>query len=350
MRRHLWIWPLVAMVILAFVGLWIRGRMEGAIKAQLAGNLKTILAANTEALRAWTGTMKAQAELFADDDRVRELVGELLKAPQQSASPQAALLSAPQGATLRAILKPAAEGRGFNGFVVLDTNFLVIASGREQLIGMKSPPGYALQLQSCLAGKTVVTHPFPSVALLPDAQGNLRSGVPTMFAAAPIRVADGRILAVLGLRIVPEKDFARILATARSGESGETYAVNRKGLMLSGSRFEDQLKQLALIPDATDAQSILTLELRDPLVDLSRGKAPPKRRAELPLTRAAAEAVAGRNGVDVAGYRDYRGVPVVGAWAWLPDFDLGLLTEMDVAEAFVPLRILRMGFFPSLPC
>lgn len=345
MRRHLWIWPLVAMVILAFVGLWIRGRMEGAIKTQLAGNLKTILAANTEALRAWTGTMKAQAELLADDDRVRELAAELLKVSQQSASPQAALLTAPQNAALRAQLKPAVEGRGFNGYVVIDPNFLVIASGREQIIGVKSPPGYEAQLQACFQGTSVVTRPFPSTALLPDGQGNLRTGVPTMFAASPIRTPDGRVAAVLGLRIAPEKDFARILATARSGESGETYAIDRKGLMLSGSRFEDQLKQLALIPDATDAQSILTLELRDPLVDLSRGKVPPKRRAELPLTRAAAEAVAGRNGVDVAGYRDYRGVPVVGAWTWLPDFDLGLLTEMDVGEAFVPLRILRMGFF-----
>ncbi len=345
MRRHLWIWPLVAMIILAFVGLWIRGRMEGAIKSQLAGNLKTILAANTEALRAWTGTMRAQAELFADDDRVRELAGELLKVTQQTASPQAALLSAPQGARLRAILKPAAEGRGFNGFALLDTNFLVIGSGREQLIGMKSPPGYAPQLQPCLEGRTIVTHPFPSVALLPDAQGNLRAGVPTMFAAAPIRSPDGQVMAILGLRIVPEKDFARILATARSGESGETYAINGKGLMLSGSRFEDQLKQLALIPDTKDAQSILTLELRDPLVDLSKGKVSPKRRAEQPLTHAAAEAAAGRDGVDAAGYRDYRGVPVVGAWAWLPDFNVGLITEMDVHEAFGPLRILRMGFF-----
>src|SRR5258705_6349244 len=142
MRRHLWIWPLVALVILAFVGLWIRGRMEGAIKSQLAGNLKTILAANTEALRAWAVTMKSQAELFAGDDRVRELTGELVRVAQQSASPQVALLSAPQNATLRAVLKPATEGRGFDGFVVLDTNFLIIASGREQLIGMKSPPGY----------------------------------------------------------------------------------------------------------------------------------------------------------------------------------------------------------------
>src|SRR5262245_3051406 len=345
LRRHLWLWPLLASVLLAFVGWWVRGQMEGAMKSQIAGNLQTILAANTEALRAWAATMKSQAELFAEDDRVRKLVEELSKVPQQGSSPQAALLSAPQNATLRAILKPAAEGRGFNGYLVLDTNFLVLASGREQLIGMDSPPGNGPQFQPSFQGRSLVTRPFPSVALLPDAQGKVHAGVPTMFAVSPIRAADGSIRAALGLRIDPEKDFTRILATARSGESGETYAFDRKGLMLSSSRFDDELKRLALIPDTADAGSILTLELRDPLVDLAKGKSSPKRRAELPFTRAAAEAIAGRAGVNVAGYRDYRGVPVVGAWTWLPDFDLGLATEMDVAEAFGPLRIMRMGFF-----
>src|SRR5882672_1014248 len=66
MRQHLWIWPLVAMVILAFVGLWIRSRMEGAIKAQLAGNLKTILAANTEALRAWGGDHEVPSRILRE--------------------------------------------------------------------------------------------------------------------------------------------------------------------------------------------------------------------------------------------------------------------------------------------
>ena len=56
------------------------------------------------------------------------------------------------------------------------------------------------------------------------------------------------------------------------------------GLLLSNSRFDDELRRLGLIPDADDAHSILTLELRDPLVDLSKGKASPKRRSEQPLT------------------------------------------------------------------
>jgi hypothetical protein len=273
------------------------------------------------------------------------LVGGLVQRAGQPDAPPAGLLSAPQLPALRARLQPMLDRHGFNGFVVLDTDLVILASARDQLVGLRSPPGYAEQFRSSFAGAATVTRPFSSVALLVDEKGQLRPGVPTMFAAAPFRAADGRIVAALGLRIAPEKDFTRILATARSGESGETYAFDRKGLLLSESRFDERLKRLSLIPDSEDAASILTVELRDPLVNLTRGKASPKRRAELPLTRAVAEAISGRAGADVNGYRDYRGVPVVGAWTWLPEFDFGLASEMDAAEAFGPLRALRMGFY-----
>jgi len=246
---------------------------------------------------------------------------------------------------LRAELNPWLDRRGYNGFVVLDTNCLILAANRDQLVGMVSPPGYAEQLSNCFAGQTIVTKPFPSVAMLLDAKGKLRAGVPTMFAAAPVKSADGTIIAVLGLRIAPEKDFTRILATARAGTSGETYAFARSGQLLSQSRFDDELRRLGLIPDSDDAMSILTLVLRNPLVDLSKGNASPKRRSEQPLTLPVTEAGAGHAGFNVDGYRDYRGVPVVGAWEWLPEFDFGLVTEMDVAEAFHPLHIIRVGFW-----
>src|ERR1019366_3671399 len=132
-----------------------------------------------------------------------------------------------------------------------------------------------------------------------------------MFAVAPIRSADGQIIAALGLRIAPDTDFTRILATARAGQTGDTYAFGRDGKQLSESRFDTDLK----------------------------------RRTELPFTRAVSEALAGHAGVDANGYRDYRGVLVVGAWMWLDDFDMGLVTEVDRAEAFRPLRILRGGFW-----
>jgi tRNA A-37 threonylcarbamoyl transferase component Bud32 len=345
LRTQLWVWPLVAALVLVFIGVWLRVKMEGATKQQIADTLQIILNANTEALHSWSVTMKTDAENLAQDDRVRDLVAGLIHQAKSSTQVQAALLTSPQLSALRAHLKPVLERRGFNGFLVLDTNFLVVASGRDQLVGMQSPPGNVEQLAPCLAGKALVTRPFPSVALLPDERGNLRTGVPTMFAVAPIRSADGQIIAVLGLRIAPDTDFTRILATARAGQTGETYAFGRDGKQLSESRFDNDLKRVGLIPDEPDARSILTLELRDPMVDLSQGRQSPKRRTELPFIHAVSKALNGHAGVDADGYRDYRGVLVVGAWTWLDDFDMGLVTEMGRAEAFHPLHILRMGFW-----
>ena len=344
LRTQYWIWPLVAAAILVLVGVFVRRQMEGAMKAQIASHLKTILDANTEALRAWAATEKSRAEVISEDARVADLVAGILQRAREQGISKAALLAAPQLAQLRALLQPEMEHYGFSGYVVLDPDFVVVAAANEEAIGLKSPPGYAERLERCLAGEIMVTPQFPSVGTLPDEQGNLHANVPTMFAAAPVRSADGKVIALLCLRIPPEKDFTRIMATARAGETGETYAFNRLGLLLSESRFDDDLKRLGLIPDTKEAQSILTLELRDPLVDLTLGKPSPKRRAEQPLTHPVAEAVAGRDGVDVAGYRSYLGESTVGAWRWLEDFDLGLVTELDMAEALSPLRVLRLGF------
>jgi serine/threonine protein kinase len=59
----------------------------------------------------------------------------------------------------------------------------------------------------------------------------------------------------------------------------------------------------------------------------------------------ATEAIAGRPGVNVEGYRDSRGVKVVGAWTWLPEAELGVATEVDYSQAFRPLMILQWIFW-----
>ena len=131
----------------------------------------------------------------------------------------------------------------------------------------------------------------------------------------------------------------------RSGESGETYAFDKSGLLLSQSRFDAELKKVRLLADQPDAKSILTIELRDPGVNLADGHMSTLDRREQPLTRMAESAVAGNSGVDVDGYRNYRGITVVGAWTWLPEYDFGVATEVDVAEAYQPLRVLRFVFW-----
>jgi hypothetical protein len=42
--------------------------------------------------------------------------------------------------------------------------------------------------------------------------------------------------------------------------------------------------------------------------------------------------VEGNVGADAKGYRDYRGVVVMGAWRWDDTLGLGIITEIDVDE------------------
>jgi serine/threonine protein kinase len=58
----------------------------------------------------------------------------------------------------------------------------------------------------------------------------------------------------------------------------------------------------------------------------------------------AESATKGENGQDVDGYRNYRGVMVVGAWDWLPQLGMGVATEVSRDEAFEMLYMLRKLF------
>jgi serine/threonine-protein kinase len=43
-------------------------------------------------------------------------------------------------------------------------------------------------------------------------------------------------------------------------------------------------------------------------------------------------------------YPSYHGGRVIGAWRWLPEYDIGIAVEMGAAEAYAPLAYLRIAF------
>ncbi|PRP96765.1 Universal stress protein family protein [Enhygromyxa salina] len=121
-----------------------------------------------------------------------------------------------------------------------------------------------------------------------------------------------------------ETDFLRILGQPGPFPSFETYAFDEAGVMLSNSRFPDQLLQAGLLP-AEGQQTPLRLRVAEPSDE-------PKER--WPLTRMAEQATRQRDGFDTRGYRDYRGAQVVGAWRWVPEYGFGVTAELDRAAAY----------------
>jgi plasmid stabilization system protein ParE len=176
-----------------------------------------------------------------------------------------------------------------------------------------------------------------------NASRGRRGNTSLMQVAAPL-TEDGIVRGALALVINPTNEFSRILSVARTGDSGETYAFDQTGLLISESRFDEQLRKLGLL-DKTNASSALNLRLRDPGGDLTKDyKIENTNSATESLTRFVAEAIDGNDGVEVTPSRDYRGVPVIGAWRWLPALGIGVVTQVDATEAFQSLRVLQFIF------
>lgn len=343
-KYHLFAMPVIV-VVLVLVGMKVHRNAEDALREQRIQELQTLLNADVFAIRAWLEDNRSSSELIAMDDFLREPARELLKIAAEPNYSARSLLLAKAQSELRTWLKPRLVASEHTGFFLISPNGKILASDIDAPVGLAIPDARKDAVEKALAGHTNVTNPYRSPLLLKDEKGEVRANLPTMVVMTPIRDEADKVLAVLVLRIRPEDTFTKILQTARWGKTGETYAFDKNGLMISQSRFDEQLKDLGLLTNQDGVQSILTIVLRDPGVDLSKGERPKQRPAEQPLTELASEATKGTTGYNVDGYRDYRGVPVVGAWTWLEDADFGVATEIDVAEAFSAVYILRRGFW-----
>ncbi|TWT47462.1 Serine/threonine-protein kinase PknB [Botrimarina hoheduenensis] len=376
LKREVWVWPIVAVVLLASVGWFLRSAIERTMKESLTSELETLRDVEVASLRTWLDDQRGYAESVANQLTTRQLIGEIVGDPlaaSPAAVPTEKFDPKPAGsggeaaantdpATLSAeltrLLAPELAQHAYDGYVLVDRQMRVRAACDLDTVGSASSankslapieleehPEHAEFAARVLAGASTVSRPLPSVLPVRDHQGRRRTGTPVMYAAAPVRDENLRVIAALAFRVAPDREFTKILQRGQTGESGETYAFDAQGMMLSSSRFEEDLVLLGILPDEDGVRSILRVLVRDPGGDLTAGFRPLLRRREMPLTRMVASAAAGESASDVEGYPDYRGVQVVGAWHWLEDYCFGVATEIDAAEAYRPLTILKRTFW-----
>jgi eukaryotic-like serine/threonine-protein kinase len=348
LQKQLWIWPIIAVVLLAAVGFVIGVAIERTMRDSLHSELETLVTVQRSMLETWLKIQESNAQSLANDPQVREVAAQILPAAGSAVTSIRPDSSGPALPSLQVRftqeLTAGMSAHHFVRYILADKQQRIVAATNLELLG-QTVPQYETFLRRALEGDVTVSAPIPSVVVMHDDDGQLRTGVPAMFVAAPIHDENRRVIAVLAFCIRPEHEFTQILQMGRLGQTGETYAINKDGLMVSTSRFDDELMHIGLLPDTDGAQSILNISVRDPGGDMMRGFRPKARRAEQPLTQVAAAAVSGGSGVVMNAYNDYRGVPSVGAYTWLPKYDIGIITEIDHAEAYRPLTILHWSFY-----
>ena len=167
----------------------------------------------------------------------------------------------------------------------------------------------------------------------PTEEMSYNSNVIVSHFLAPI-IYRGEVIALLTALHSPDNSMSTIAQLGRIGDSGETYLFSRTGILVTESRFNDDLINSGLIEQG--ATAIFNVSIRNPGTDLTQGKTARVERDEQPLTLMAQSATLGLSGEQMEGYRDYRGVPVMGAWTFIEDLNLGITTEIDVMEAMQP--------------
>ncbi len=389
-RQPPWIVPLAFAGLVAVFGWWGNGRLRQTIEKELQADLTAALEANVTALEIWTTNQAKLATALAEEPKVRALALRILEAFEEAGGDIQKPPDLPEVEELGNYLRPRLNKVGYQMAHLVSTNLVVVAnsmrgrfravmpvyeehlakfselfaSGQPVIItpfkprrpgdagiraGARRPrePESRRPFDGSFPGRGRGTNDFPGAQRSsPSGLVRLRRGdITLMQVAAPLHDDNGVVRGALALIIDPDAEFTRILSVARSGKSGETYAFDQHGLMISRSRFDDQLKKLGLIEDRQGASSALNLRLGDPGIDLPKKFNPDDpASATRPLTRVVANAVAGGSGSEVEPARDYRGVPVVGAWRWLPQLGFGVVTQIDADEAFQPLRVLKLLF------
>jgi len=323
-RQRLWfaLAILASTLVLTALGAWTYGAVERLLRESRAAALKSVLEAQAKTIEVWIEDQKLGIRRLARDRQVRAQVRALADiATQHGATPEA-YCGAPARRPLVEQLDDALAGSGAVAFNVVDRSGRIIASKFREYCGLEfSARAIEQALAPVFRGDTHFLHPFRDAERLSRLPRKAPLERALVWIETPVVNDAGRVIAALSVGLYAHEQFAAILAAARSGDTDEVYAFDRQALMLSESRY-------------TGASAALSQRLQPPGA------------AAGTLTRLAEEATAGRapDGMLVEPYPGYAGRPVVGAWRWLPAFDMGIAVEMGAEEAYAPLAVLATAF------
>jgi PAS domain S-box-containing protein len=189
-------------------------------------------------------------------------------------------------------------------FLLLDINGKVVASSNELNIGLdKSTDSYFL------GGR--------SGAYIKDAY--IIEGIeePLISVSAPcLSSGNSDLLGVITARVKLNDLYTILMDRKGLGGTGEVYIVNKYGFMISSSRFGGDAFLKRKVNIENIKQEYLPKEENNIFLDIGQSRIS----------------------------KDYRGVSILGSFNYIPETKWTVIAEVDAAEAFAPLKVLRVLF------
>lgn len=325
----------VSLLVPLGTALWVYTGVRSSLYELAAAHLRSLLDVQVVALDTWISEKRVNVKRWAADPRVRAVSERLLAADVSTPPDGGTACRGPLRDRLVELVDSLREGETAPGLRLVDRRGRVVAARDASVCGHAVPAGQLAAMGIVWAGEPVFIPPLAELDPLFDAARAARALV---WLSAPVRDSSGQVIAALNIGKFADERFAQLFAAARVGDTGEGYAFDELGRLLSQSRF------------GLGAQSGAGLAM-DPLGVGVRLHDPDAPATEPQLTRlvslalaARAEPAGARAGEVLEPYASYRGERVVGAWRWLDRHGFGVAIEMAESEALAPANRLRQAF------
>lgn len=331
-----WLW-LATILPTILIGWWTYAKVSESIRATTANELNSVADSVRISVIRYLNDQARLTETWSRSPELRASIIALVQSSAQDDSVES-LRNSPHAQAIRKQLIDF-SGRADIKYVVWDRTGKILASWLEDGadIGSNVAPDGAANLARAMLGETVL---FGPAILTEDASGfRPETSGPVMAEIMPIRDDRGRVAATMLIRgFGMYQDFDEIFREASQAGGLDVYAINSAGVMVTDSPIA-----LAALDDSINTVAC-QLRVSDPESSaVSNQLAPPIRRTQ-PLTYSAAGASSGTAGTKLAPYHNYAGVPVVGAWRWVDDWDLGIVVERSAQSARSTAGTVRLGF------
>lgn len=375
----------VFVLLIILLGLGSRYLVWNELHKLRQQEFEALLTAEVQALTLWIDSCESEAELVARDPEIVDAIDSLLKKHKELHEKYSVADIQPELAILREHLpefsKTEDESKRFiqandpittyvydpnkpgevegsfraqsiteddeGAYVIADTFGFILASNQEERIGKS--------IETELDGKVALKIMRGETGFLPPLRSKSRPNEPTsdgnatyVWAYTAIQEPGESPRAMLGLGYFSVGNFTRALTNIRTGATGEAYAFDENGTMLTESRFTEDLWHRNVLPEGTPSRANLTLA---PSQTPTHPGGP--RRGHEHVTRLVNMARDGRTedldfGVILEPYKGYTGHEVVGAWQWLDDYNFGVAYETAAYEAFSPFTYISIGQYVLL--
>jgi len=320
---------LIVAFILGFLGFLTAQKTKATLAEMRGQETLTILNSNVETLEYWIKNYQNTTELFAADAEIVKCIEILLAEPNQREN----------SIKLDSLLKaPLRHTDGFT-FIITDLNGNILLSPTHAFIGQRVGERFGKEIFTVTGGTPQFVLPFyPQQREL---QNKYYTEKPLVWMQVPVYNKQQQIIATFGIGRKADTEFTKILRTARMGQSGETYAIDKAGWFVSESRFEEEMRTKGMMHADTNISSILNLQARVRNYTARQDLLPLTALANLVVASADARSDVQRGFLSEAS-EDYKGSQVIGAWAWLPQYGFGVITQVDAKEAFAPAKYLYL--------